>query len=312
MEFEGKLYIGNAPIVLTEATKLKRRLAAEKSRAEYLRQTRNTAFKYYCAICLIIRDENEYLEEWLRWHIGQGVEHFYIYDHESRQPVKEFITTLGKDISDKVTVTEWYGKHADAQPEAYNDCLNRYRGESRWIGFIDTDEQVRVKTGQTLPQFLKAYEEYAALFAVWLMYNANGQIKKTARPLRERFTRVSYDDVWASCAGKVFVQPIYMEEMVIHSGRARDGFDIVDEHRIRIPNYMIRTKRATTDLICVDHYYTKSYEEWLQKIQRGSGHAKYQRKYKEFFTINPDMEYCREAISKTQKYEYSEKIEGTK
>ena len=43
MEFEGKLYIGNAPIVLTEATKLKRRLAAEKSRAEYLRQTRNTA-----------------------------------------------------------------------------------------------------------------------------------------------------------------------------------------------------------------------------------------------------------------------------
>lgn len=40
--------------------------------------------KFNYSICLIIRDENEYLKEWLEWHINQGVEHFYIYDHDSK------------------------------------------------------------------------------------------------------------------------------------------------------------------------------------------------------------------------------------
>lgn len=61
-------------------------------------------FKYYCSICLIIRDESEYLKEWLEWHIGQGIQHFYIYDHGSKQPVSEFIKTLDKEIQDKVTI----------------------------------------------------------------------------------------------------------------------------------------------------------------------------------------------------------------
>ncbi|MCL2797815.1 MAG: glycosyltransferase family 2 protein [Firmicutes bacterium] len=54
----------------------------------YFKETQsNTQItKYDCSICLIIRDESEYLEEWLRWHIGQGVEHFYIYDHDSKIP----------------------------------------------------------------------------------------------------------------------------------------------------------------------------------------------------------------------------------
>lgn len=301
------MYVGNAPKKLADASKRLRELKMKECREKYLEQTGKANFKYYCSVCLIIRDENEYLEEWLRWHIGQGVEHFYIYDHESKQSVRGFTQSLGAEIAEKVTVIDWFGKHSDAQPEAYNDCLNRYRGESRWIGFLDADEQVRVKTGKSLPEFLKDYEEYAAMFAVWLVYNANGQRYKTDGSLRERFTHVSRDDEWANRAGKVFVQPIYMQDMVIHNGRTVEGFHIVDEHKKRIPNYMIRTEPATTDLICVDHYYSKSYEEWLNKIRRGSGHAKYQRKYDEFFRVNPDMEYCRETAVGDQQYEHSDK-----
>ena len=302
-----KIYMGNAPKELLDESKRLRKIRLKECRKEYLKQTRNAQFKYYCSVCLIIRDENEYLEEWLRWHIGQGVEHFYIYDHESKQAVKEFVNSLGSKISEKITIIDWSGKHKDAQPEAYNDCLNRYRGESRWIGFIDADEQVRVKTGQSLPAFLKNYEDYAAMFAVWLTYNANGQVKKTDVALRKRFTRISTDDKWAINAGKVFVQPIFMREMVIHNGSPIRGFDVVDEHKNRIEPYSLTANNATSDLICIDHYYTKSYEEWMQKLNRGCGHAKYQRKYDEFFRVNPDMEYCREDTDIKQHYECSKK-----
>lgn len=298
-----KLYVGNAPKELSEEAMQLREARLRQCREKLLEQTRKTRFRYYCSICLIIRDENEYLEEWLKWHVGQGVEHFYIYDHGSRRSVKEFVQSLGREISEKVTVIDWSGQHKNAQPDAYNDCLNRYRGESRWIGLIDADEQVRVKTGQSLPEFLKDYEEYAALFAVWLVYNANGRKYQTNKPLRERFTRISRDDEGANRMGKVFVQPIYMLDMVIHNGRAAEGFEVVDEHRNKIFPYSMATDHPTTDLICVDHYYTKSYEEWLKKLSRGSGHAQYQRKYDEFFKVNPEMEYCREDLDLAQIYE---------
>lgn len=150
-----KIYVGSAPKELFEESKRLREIRLEEYRKKYLEQTRKTRFHYYCSVCLIIRDENEYLEEWLRWHIGQGVEHFYIYDHGSKQPIKEFVQSLGTEISDKATVIDWSGKHKDAQPEAYNHCLKYFRGESRWIGFLDADEQVRVKTGQSLSAVLK-------------------------------------------------------------------------------------------------------------------------------------------------------------
>lgn len=161
---------------------------------------------------------------------------------------------------------------------------------------------MRVKTGQPLHEFLKGYEDYAGVFAVWLIYDANGQVKQGSAPLRERFTRVNYNDAYASRMGKAFVQAMLMREMVIHNGSPEIGFDVVDEHKERIAPYSLVSENPTCDYICVDHYYTKSYEEWLNKLNRGGGHAKYQRKYDEFFKINKDMEYCRENITVKQKY----------
>ena len=102
--------------------------------------------------------------EWLSWHLGQGVQHFYIYDHSSKQPVSAFVRSLGPTIYNTVTVIDWSGSHENAQPDAYNDCLSRFGAESKWIGFIDADEYVRVKTGQTLPEFLteKKFSGYGA------------------------------------------------------------------------------------------------------------------------------------------------------
>lgn len=296
-------YLGNVPARLRNETARVQRENEERARRSLLEKVPRTRFRYYCSACLIIRDENEYLEEWLRWHIGQGVEHFYIYDHGSKQPVREFLQTLDKSIADRVTVTEWKGRHADAQPDAYNDCLRRFREESRWIAFVDADEQIHVKTGQTLPEFLKGYEQYAGVMAVWVTYDANGMLRKTSGTLRERFTRVYAPDEFSRTAGKLIAQAMFTDKMYVHNGRAAKGFIIADERGNAVRDYALMPENATTDLICVDHYYTKSYEEWLNKLRRGSGHARYSRAYEDFFKFNPDMTGHRENIRYRQKYE---------
>lgn len=96
-----------------------------------------------------------------------------------------------------------------------------------------------------------------------------------------------------------------MRYMQTHNGYTKDGFIVVDEHKKPVDAAQPYKSEATTDLICVDHYYTKSYEEWLNKIKRGSCDPYYSRKYDEFFEYNPEMEYCRENTYPVQEYEKS-------
>ncbi len=278
---------------------------ADKVKAVVNKKFECAKFKYYCSICMIIRNDNEYLEEWLNWHIAQGVEHFYIYDHGSSRPVSEFIKTFPVEMQEKFTVTWFGGKHDFAQHDAYNDCLKKYGGESRWIGFIDSDEMVRVKDGKTLPEFLKDFEDKAGLFIGWITYNANGQKKKENLPVRKRFPKLSeYDN--PSGVGKVFVQPFCMRQMLTHNGYPVEGYEVVDENHVHVEDGAAWSGKLTTEKICVDHYYTKSYEEWLVKMARGTCDPYFNRKYEEFFKYNPDMEDCREEEFPVQLYEFGE------
>ena len=281
--------------IAKEKKQIRKKITASKKHKE----------KHECSLCLIIKDESEYLEEWLKWHIGQGVEHFYIYDHASKESVSSFVKSLDVEIANKVTVIDWSGSHANAQPDAYNNCLKHFGKDNKWIGFVDADEHVRVKTGQSLIEFLKCYEQYAGVFAVWIMYDACGQKDKSEVPLRKRFPTPTAVRTWSDKMGKVFVQPKLMKSMYIHNGYPRKGYVIVGEHKDVVTEAEFWKENPTTDLICVDHYYTKSYEEWVDKIKRGRCHARHERKYEEFFEHNPDMEYCREAVFPTQEYEAS-------
>lgn len=266
-----------------------------------------TNFKYYCSLCLIIKDENEYLEEWLKWHIALGIEHFYIYDHESKYPVAQFVKSLGTDISQLVTVIRFDGKHDFAQHDAYNNCLSKFAQESRWIGFFDSDEMLHIlEEGKTLKDILQEFEDNAGLFIGWQVYGANGQIKKSSRPVRERFPiTLAPENNTQQGVGKLFAQSLCIRQMLTHNGYPVDGFEVVDENHERMKRGCVWKQDLPIKRICLDHYYTKSYEEWVEKMLRGTCDPYYNRKYAEFFVINPDLKDCQEAKNFEQQYEIS-------
>lgn len=270
-------------------------------------KVKNANYKYDCCICLIIRNENEYLKEWLEWHVGQGFEHFFIYDHGSEYPVAEFVKTLDADMQAKITVHDFGGTHRFAQHDAYNDCLKRHGSECRWLAYIDADEMIRVRCGCTIGELLRHYDGYAGLFMRWIVYDANGQKEKSDKPLRERFTRVTSAKLYEGI-GKVIIRPSLVTRIITHNCFTKPGFDVVDENRSVAPANVMCKFDSTAEFVCVDHYYTKSHEEWKQKIGRGACDPIFKRKYDEFFIFNPDMEYCRENIEAEQKYEITEKI----
>lgn len=239
--------------------------------------------KYRVSACLLIKDEGRYLPEWLAWHAGIGIEHFYIYDNGSEIPVPE---SVPMEYADKVTVVDFPPPRRSTQVQAYKDCLARFGGETEWMAFLDTDEFLRVADGTPLPDFLEDYPEADGVLAKWVVYNANGLLEDDGRPVRERFTQAcQFPEDMPQC--KSIVRADRVGTMGAHG-------PIATEHSLWVVNEdHERVRRGGGELpgekIVVDHYFTRSYAEWQEKMKRGSCDPHYAREYGWFLRLNPDL-----------------------
>lgn len=70
----------------------------------------------------------------MEYHRMLGVDHFYIYDNESTDDLREFLTEYIEQ--DVVTYQYW----TDGQSEAYQHAVDHYKFESKYMAIIDVDE----------------------------------------------------------------------------------------------------------------------------------------------------------------------------
>ena len=246
--------------------------------------------KHYCSICLLAKNEHDYIEEWLDWHGGIGVDHFYIYDNNSTIPLSE---SIPERYRDKCTIVDFSGQHFHTQLSCYKDCLKRFGAETQWLAFIDADEFIRVVDSTPLPKFLQEFEQHTGISIGWINYNAHGLAEQDSRPVRERFTQrtMAYPEWMAT--GKSIIQTDKVNSMGTHypSLPCRNLDMVLSDHtKVKDP-YM---SDFPEDKIVLDHYYTKSYEEWIKKLGRGSCDPFCIRKIDEFFIYNPDLIYLKQ------------------
>jgi hypothetical protein len=240
-------------------------------------------WNYYVSACLLIRDENRYLLEWLSWHLSQGFEHIYIYDNGVNEEVTDIIP---ENMKDQVTIIPWQEEYTNVQEEAYNNFLSNYGTETRWVNFIDSDEFVRMVEDTPMKAFLEACESYSIVRVDFLEYNANGLETYEDKPVRERFTQTV--NVMDGIYHKDFIQCHRIDRM--------------DRHYPMCSQRGNYTLEDIQEQVIIDHYYTKSWEEWKQKIERGSSDPDFLKWTNEFFVYNPDMAYLKEEENQVQEY----------
>ena len=220
--------------------------------------------KYYLAICAIAKNEGPYFKEWIDWHQKQGVEKFYIYDNESTDCTKEVLAPYIE--SGLVEYNYWPGKKQ--QLATYDDCFERHRLDARWIAVIDLDEFIVPIKDKSIPDFLHDLEQYSSVEINWLVYGSGGAKKKEPGGVMERFRKHSMPEHKLNTHVKSIVDPRRVCTMVgCHeasriSGRAADshGNPLKKGFRDRVPQQ---------DIIKINHYAIKSYEEFLAKRARG-------------------------------------------
>ena len=240
------------------------------------------SYLYKVAICCIAKNEDEYLPEWIDYHIKIGVSHFYIYDNDSAVPIT---TTLSSYIKDGIVQVEHITGYGQQMP-VHDHCLANYGFECQWIAFIDVDEFIVPKTlTANLPQFLADYEKYGGLAVHWLVFGSNGNLEKPKTSQIETYTKRSLKTEPVNGHIKSIVQPRYVKRVPgdPHHFKYKLGRYCVNENfqRIRGP-----IAKHTSNKIQLNHYFLRSLEEFKLKIARGRADKGVDRKLDEFYDLD--------------------------
>lgn len=235
----------------------------------------------YLALAGMVRNEEPYIEEWIKYHAGIGFEEFYIYENDSTDGTLGQLITLRHSYSIHLEQVE--GKCMVVP--TFERCLKEHRTDARWILFLDCDEFVYCP--RDLHTFLPMYENAPGLTVHWRVFGSSGFDYYSPKPVLQRFTQRA-KEVNLCC--KTFVNPkrtfkCYTSHRFEHEGNP------VDERYIEIKTAHAREDTPTADLIQINHYATKSREECLiRRAERRLSTGEPHKSAEEYFKINDKNE----------------------
>lgn len=247
----------------------------------------NTPPNCNLAICAIAKNEGPYFREWIDWHLSQGVEKFYIYDNESSDETKEVL--LPYIESGIVEYNYFPGRKR--QLAAYDDCMERHRLDTRWIAVIDIDEFIVPVKDASITEFLQRMEGAASVEINWMIYGSGGAKKKMEGDVMQRFRKHALPEHPLNCWVKSIIDPRQVCTMTGCHEAARISGKPVDSNGKVITTHF-RDRAALHDVIHINHYAVKSYEEFLAKRARGRARSNVMRDldYFEQYDLNDIME----------------------
>lgn len=232
----------------------------------------------YFSVCAIAKDEGPYFVEWLEWHISQGVDRFYIYDNESSDGTRQLL----QPYIDRGIVVYHYWPGYRRQIAAYDDCIERYRLVTRWLAFIDLDEFIVPQRDASIPSFLRRFEAFPAVEINWLVYGSGGAKTREPGTMMQRFKRHSHPDHYLNRHVKSIVDPRRVYVMTGCHEAARINGYAADSHGNEIHcNFRERTPQQ--DVIRVNHYAVRSFQEFQEKQLRGRASGKQRTIKQEYF-----------------------------
>ena len=214
-------------------------------------------------VCIhtVAKNENRYLPEWLEHHRKIGVDHFFIYDNNTKDG--EVVDDSAADVT---VIKTWRDvcfsgiQHIIMQDFYYSD----YTKEYDWVAFIDVDEFIMCDDIKTCLDDV-VDENIGSIVLPPVNYGCAGEIHYRDEPVMERFKYANTKRVqWAKCVvrtkGLININSPYIEHWL----------SLVDKkicliNGTEVPKTLNNVIDAPIDKIYIDRYFIKSIEEFIQR-----------------------------------------------
>lgn len=211
-------------------------------------------------ICgLQIKDEQFYLGEWLDWHSPIFNKIIVVEDTGS--------TSHADIVADynNVEIRQMRRTGITRQIKTQQDIVNEI---DEWVIFLDVDEFL---CGMIDINF---YKNKTGVIVPYHLFNANGHITRQKKVVESYTKEVKIADNY-ELPFKCFVNAKLNPHLDLH----------------RVHNAIVQDK------VWINHYYTKSKEDWQRRIDRG-GIMRKRRDWDEFYFYNPDMKITKDKVYK--------------
>lgn len=211
----------------------------------------------------IARDEDEYIEEWIDYHLFIGFDKIFIYGHcwDYKIPTKykDCVTFIKLD-------TEKY-----VQYETYNKFKNEHLEDFEWVMYLDVDEFLNIrekKYNHNVKKLLSDFDGYDFLSLNWKNFGSYGmkKIKKNNR----------YSSILRFTHCKSYLdrdtRTIYNFSKIRYNKNAQKNFitshiynrDDIDLNGFDFTNHI----EEELNIAYINHYHVRSKEEYIKKHTR--------------------------------------------
>ncbi len=219
-------------------------------------------------IVCIVKDEAAYLEEWIAYHVALGVDHFLVYDNGSTDgsaAVLERYQNHGL-----VTRLDW--PLGGGQLAAYNHALRFFGRTARWLAYHDVDEYLVPLVDDDIPSLLARFPDVAVVRVPRLEFGYSGHRTPPPGLAIEAYTQVANVldlDPDLPPRVKSIVRPEAVSAVDIHLAFPAD---------VPAPGVPTQTADdAVHGIAALNHYYTRSFEEFEAKRFHGSATGRIER-----------------------------------
>ena len=288
-------------LVFKEFTKLKENqlkiykekdLKLSKVEEENLAKTKRNNDEITVALCVIAKNENKYIKEYVNFYHDIGVSKVFLYDNNEidGEKYQDYLEELKLNY---VEIIDYRGKII-AQNDAYNECYSNNKYKYDWFIITDCDEFYYLKEGN-LQKFLnKIYFKKCDSITLRLMYMGDNNLTYyDNRPIQERFKGakeledISIKSIHRGGQSNIKLNPHFMMNN-------KDKVQCNTEGEIvKLTGFL--SNKGTFSNGYIRHYAYKTAEELYNKLLRGWPDRKKnsesffnltERRIKGFFEIN--------------------------
>ena len=265
-------------------------------KAIFLNNDFNNSADIKVCLCTLGKKENLYIKEFIQYYEKIGIDRIFLYDNNDING-ERFEDIIEEYINKSfVKLFNWRGKSKILIPYL-NDCYKRNYKHFDWLLFYEIDEYIHIKNYINIKQFLNNphFKKCQTINLNWVLHTDNNQIYYDNRSLHERFPEVQnisedgdktrFNYVKSIMKGNIPNIYIYNTHFLSQKLKSCNGFG--KKHQLVGQNL----KKNDFEYYYIDHYYSKSLEEYVSKINRGCPHFDQSIEYKKsrliiFFSIN--------------------------
>jgi len=217
------------------------------------------------ALVCVAKNEDNYIQEWINYNKKLGFDDIIIYQNDWRTPIDD----------PNVIKIEFDG--VNQQLNSYKHFINNNYGKYDWVAFFDVDEFLVLKKHNNIKDFISDYSEFNGIGINWVLFGDNNHTSVVGNnySVLERFTKRQIGvDKHIKTICKMSANPNF------RSPHNPDNLTWVDT------NYNTGSgsfnENGLDNVAQLNHFFTKTKEEFKSKIDRGRSDIKNFRNLSEF------------------------------